>query len=245
MLQLREGWRRCLVPARRVCKRAESTWWWRDIGSRVCAQSATSEQDEGPRFDRTPPQDIEAEQSVLGGMLLSKDAIADVIEVLRGNDFYRPAHQLVYDAVLDLYGRGEPADAVTVAAELSRAGDDRPGRRAPLPAHADLRRANGGQRRLLRRDRRPNGRSCAGWSRPAPGSCRWATARPVARAWPARRRRGRPGSGRDLRGHRAAHQRGLHPDRRPAAVHHGRAGARSRSTTATAACRPGSSSWTR
>ncbi|HEX2904936.1 MAG TPA: replicative DNA helicase [Jatrophihabitans sp.] len=77
---------------------------------------------ESPRFDRTPPQDIEAEQSVLGGMLLSKDAIADVIEVLRGNDFYRPAHQLIYDAILDLYGRGEPADAVTVAAELSRAG---------------------------------------------------------------------------------------------------------------------------
>jgi len=76
----------------------------------------------GPRFDRTPPQDIEAEQSVLGGMLLSKDAIADVIEVLRSNDFYRPAHQLIYDAILDLYGRGEPADAVTVAAELSRNG---------------------------------------------------------------------------------------------------------------------------
>jgi replicative DNA helicase len=76
----------------------------------------------GPVFDRTPPQDIEAEMSVLGGMLLSKDAIADVIEVLRGGDFYRPAHQLIYDAILDLYGRGEPADAVTVAAELSRAG---------------------------------------------------------------------------------------------------------------------------
>src|SRR5215218_6163269 len=74
----------------------------------------------GPKFDRTPPQDIEAEQSVLGGMLLSKDAIADVVEVLRGNDFYRPAHQLVYDAILDLYGRGEPADAVTVADELTK-----------------------------------------------------------------------------------------------------------------------------
>ena len=85
---------------------------------------AVNEGDGGdaPRFDRTPPQDIEAEQSVLGGMLLSKDAIADVVEVLRGNDFYRPAHQLVYDAILDLYGRGEPADAVTVAAELSRVG---------------------------------------------------------------------------------------------------------------------------
>jgi len=80
------------------------------------------EDDGAPRFDRTPPQDIEAEQSVLGGMLLSKDAIADVIEVLRGPDFYRPAHQLIYDAILDLYGRGEPADAVTVAAELSRVG---------------------------------------------------------------------------------------------------------------------------
>jgi replicative DNA helicase len=77
---------------------------------------------DAPAFDRTPPQDIEAEMSVLGGMLLSKDAIADVIEVLRGGDFYRPAHQLIYDAILDLYGRGEPADAVTVAAELSRAG---------------------------------------------------------------------------------------------------------------------------
>src|SRR5579885_2661188 len=73
-------------------------------------------------YDRTPPQAIEAEQSVLGAMMLSKDAIADVVEVLRSGDFYRPAHQLIYDAVLDLYGRGEPADAVTVAAELSRAG---------------------------------------------------------------------------------------------------------------------------
>lgn len=63
-----------------------------------------------------------AEQSVLGGMLLSKDAIADVLERLRPTDFYRPAHQNVYDAILDLYGRGEPADAVTVAAELDRKG---------------------------------------------------------------------------------------------------------------------------
>ena len=79
----------------------------------------------GPSEDygRTPPQDLAAEQSVLGGMLLSKDAIADVIEVLRGNDFYRPAHETVYEAILDLYGRGEPADAVTVAAELTKRGE--------------------------------------------------------------------------------------------------------------------------
>jgi replicative DNA helicase len=79
--------------------------------------------DGGNGFDRQPPQDLTAEQSVLGGMMLSKDAIADVVEVLRPGDFYRPAHQLVYDCVLDLYSRGEPADAVTVAAELERRGE--------------------------------------------------------------------------------------------------------------------------
>jgi replicative DNA helicase len=77
--------------------------------------------DVGP--DRTPPNDVAAEQSVLGAMLLSKDAIADVVEVLREGDFYRPAHQVIYATVLDLYGRGEPADAVTVAADLTRTGD--------------------------------------------------------------------------------------------------------------------------
>ena len=78
-------------------------------------------QDSGP--DRTPPHDVAAEQSVLGAMLLSKDAIADVVEEIREADFYRPAHQIIFDAILDLYGRGEPADAVTVAAELTKIGE--------------------------------------------------------------------------------------------------------------------------
>ncbi|MFZ0831746.1 MAG: DnaB-like helicase N-terminal domain-containing protein, partial [Mycobacterium sp.] len=73
-------------------------------------------------FGRQPPQDAVAEQSVLGGMLLSKDAIADVVEKLRPGDFYRPAHQNIYDVIVDLSTRGEPADAVTVAAELDRRG---------------------------------------------------------------------------------------------------------------------------
>src|SRR5690348_10301711 len=73
-------------------------------------------------MDRQPPQDVAAEQSVLGGMLLSKDAIADVVEVLRPGDFYRPAHQTIYDSIIDIYGRGEPADPVTIAAELTRTG---------------------------------------------------------------------------------------------------------------------------
>ncbi|WP_141494373.1 replicative DNA helicase [Kytococcus schroeteri] len=79
--------------------------------------------DDGPGMDRMPPQDVDAERSVLGGMLLSKDAIADVLEVVRGADYYRPAHELIHEAILDLFGRGEPADAITVADELTKRGN--------------------------------------------------------------------------------------------------------------------------
>ena len=77
----------------------------------------------GSGNDRMPPQDYDAEQSVLGSMLLSKDAIADVIETIRGTDFYRPAHETIFDSMIDLYGRGEPVDPVTTAAELGRRGE--------------------------------------------------------------------------------------------------------------------------
>jgi replicative DNA helicase len=80
--------------------------------------------DETPRsLDRTPPQDLAAEQCVLGAMMMSKDAIADVVEVLRAGDFYRPAHEMVFSAVLDLYGRGEPADAITVGDDIAKRGE--------------------------------------------------------------------------------------------------------------------------
>lgn len=82
------------------------------------SQSKPQSQSEG----RLPPQDFIAEQSVLGAMMLSKDAIADVIERLHPHDFYRPAHQKIHEAIINLYGQGEPADAVTVAAELDRQG---------------------------------------------------------------------------------------------------------------------------
>ncbi len=62
----------------------------------------------GNEFERTPPHDIAAEQCVLGGMMLSKDAISDVLDVIKAHDYYRPAHQLVHETILDLYGRGEP-----------------------------------------------------------------------------------------------------------------------------------------
>src|ERR1700738_2947451 len=74
-------------------------------------------------YGRQPPQDLAAEQSVLGGMLLSKDAIADVVEVLKPLDYYRPAHELIHSAILDLYVRGEPADPITVASELTKRGE--------------------------------------------------------------------------------------------------------------------------
>ncbi|MGE5136680.1 MAG: replicative DNA helicase [Gemmatimonadota bacterium] len=78
---------------------------------------------QGSEFERTPPHDLAAEQCVLGGMLMSKDAISDVMEVIQPGDYYRPAHQLVHEAILDLYGRGEPADAVTVADVLGKRGE--------------------------------------------------------------------------------------------------------------------------
>ncbi|GAA1572478.1 replicative DNA helicase [Streptomyces globosus] len=78
---------------------------------------------DGGGFERVPPQDLDAEQSVLGGMLLSKDAIADVVEIIKGHDFYRPSHETIYQAILDLYAKGEPADPITVGAELTRRGE--------------------------------------------------------------------------------------------------------------------------
>ncbi len=71
---------------------------------------------------RVPPHNLQAEESVLGAMLLSRDAIADVVEILDPDHFYKPAHGHLYDAVMSLYSSGEPVDAVTVADELKRAG---------------------------------------------------------------------------------------------------------------------------
>jgi replicative DNA helicase len=72
--------------------------------------------------ERTPPHDLLAEQSALGGMLLSKDAVADVIELLRGRDFYHPKHEIIFDSILNLYSHGEPTDVITVSEELTKTG---------------------------------------------------------------------------------------------------------------------------
>src|SRR5258708_27355586 len=71
---------------------------------------------------RVPPHNLQAEESLLGAMLLSKDAIAAAVEVCGADDFYKPAHAHIFEAITSLYIQGEPVDPVTVADELRRAG---------------------------------------------------------------------------------------------------------------------------
>ncbi|TFD74937.1 replicative DNA helicase [Cryobacterium sp. Sr8] len=73
--------------------------------------------------ERTPPHDLLAEQSALGGMMLSKDAVADVVETVRSTDFYIPKHEIIFDAILSLYSHGEPTDVITVTDELTKIGE--------------------------------------------------------------------------------------------------------------------------
>ena len=72
--------------------------------------------------ERTPPHDVLAEQSAIGGMLLSKDATADVLEAVKSTDFYVPKHSVIFEAILSLYSHGEPIDVIAVADELTKTG---------------------------------------------------------------------------------------------------------------------------
>jgi replicative DNA helicase len=72
--------------------------------------------------DRVPPHNLEAEESVLGSMMLSAEAIAEVVETVRPGDFYRTANQRIFDALREIYGRGDPVDAITAVEELRRRG---------------------------------------------------------------------------------------------------------------------------
>jgi hypothetical protein len=76
-----------------------------------------------PDLDRVPPQDVDAEQGALGGMMRSSDAVTAVMGVLTGADFYERNHETIYGAILDLYAKGEPADRITVAAVLTKRGE--------------------------------------------------------------------------------------------------------------------------
>ncbi len=78
---------------------------------------------QSPGANRVPPHNLEAEESLLGAMLLSRDAIVAAVEAqVSPEDFYKPAHGHIFEAITSLYGQGEPADPVTVAEELRRAG---------------------------------------------------------------------------------------------------------------------------
>ena len=72
---------------------------------------------------RVAPHDLEAEQSAIGGMLLSQEAVADVLEVVAGVDFYAPKHELIFNAVVTLFGRGEPTDVIAVTDYLKKQGE--------------------------------------------------------------------------------------------------------------------------
>jgi len=78
---------------------------------------------EGWQGERTPPHDLLAEQSAIGGMLLSKDAVADVLEAVRSVDFYVPKHEYIFEAILTLYSHGEPTDVIAVTDELTKSGN--------------------------------------------------------------------------------------------------------------------------
>jgi len=72
---------------------------------------------------RVAPNNMEAEQSVLGGMLLSQEAVADVLEVVAGVDFYAPKHELIFNSIVSLFGRGEPTDVIAVTDHLNKEGN--------------------------------------------------------------------------------------------------------------------------
>jgi replicative DNA helicase len=74
-------------------------------------------------IDETPSHDAVAEQSVLGAMLISRDAITEITDILDGGDFYRPAHETIYRTILDLTASGSPVDAITVNDALTKMGE--------------------------------------------------------------------------------------------------------------------------
>ena len=76
----------------------------------------------GAQGERIPPQSLEAEQSVLGAIMLDREALLAVLEILRPEDFYREAHRVIYRAIIDLYERNEAVDMLTVTEELRRQG---------------------------------------------------------------------------------------------------------------------------
>jgi len=74
------------------------------------------------RLERIPPYNIEAEESLLGAMLISRNAVASIIEIVKPDDFYRSSNQMIFEAILEMYVKGEPSDPITVADHLKKKG---------------------------------------------------------------------------------------------------------------------------
>ena len=102
---------------------------------------------------KVPPHSMEAEQSVLGGLLLENGASDRVADIVGGEDFYSDAHRLLYKAIMDLIADNKPADVVTVGEALGLAEEARLHRRHGVSRRAGGKRAHGGQHPPLRRNR--------------------------------------------------------------------------------------------
>ena len=74
-------------------------------------------------IDRLPPQDTEAEQSVLGSILINKESFFKIADFLNSGDFYLPAHKKIFDAILDLSDKGQPLDILSVSSRLKEKGE--------------------------------------------------------------------------------------------------------------------------
>lgn len=96
---------------------------WSDSHSGGGFDSSRSSANDMTLFDRVPPHDDEAEMAVLGGMLMSKDAIGEVSQLIDVTDFYQPKHQTIYESIVTLFAASQPVDAVLVANELMKSGD--------------------------------------------------------------------------------------------------------------------------
>src|SRR6185503_14377078 len=84
-------------------------WWAQDSGGHDAMIA-----------DRLPPQNLEAEQGVIGSILLDNEVLHDLVVFLRVEDFYRDSHQVIYRAILDLYNEGRPADVITLVEVLEQ-----------------------------------------------------------------------------------------------------------------------------
>ncbi|WP_445227807.1 replicative DNA helicase [Corynebacterium sp. H128] len=96
------------------------------FGSAPARRARRDRRPEGPSgrdFGRQPPHDSESEQGVIGAMMMSAHAIEDIVEILTPDDFYHPAHQIIYRAIIDLFSESKEVDALVVRGRLDRNND--------------------------------------------------------------------------------------------------------------------------